>query len=90
MDPLANTARNMQASSISTGSTFPVSWCMPLLDEGLRLGHDRLDGPVEPLGRVDRMGQQVAGHTRAGGFDVQSPQRGAPCGTSAEMVQSCR
>ena len=35
---------------------------------------DALDRAVEPLGRVDGMGQQVAGHAGAGHLGVQPPQ----------------
>src|SRR4051812_8781679 len=51
---------------------------LALLDE--RLGHRRNggDAPVQPDRRVDAMGEQVAGHARAGRGDVEPPEPGAP------------
>ena len=53
---------------------------LALLDERLGHGGDGGDGAVEPEGRVDAVGQQVAGDARAGGRGVEPPERGAPLG----------
>jgi len=53
---------------------------LALLDEGLGGGGDAGDGAVEPLGRVDRVGQEVAGHAGAGHLDVEPPQGHAALG----------
>ncbi len=47
------------------------------LDERLGHGVDVLDSAVEPQRGIDAMGQQVAGHPGAGGFDVETPEGGA-------------
>ena len=47
---------------------------LALLDERLGVGDDPLDRAVEPFGRVDRVGQQVAGHAGAGHLGVEPPQ----------------
>ena len=59
---------------------------LPLLDERFGGGGHARDRPVEPFGRIDRMGQQVAGHARAGHRRIEPPERSPPCGTSAEIV----
>ena len=53
---------------------------LALANEGLSGGHDALDRAVEPLGRVNRVGQQVAGHAGAGHFGVQPPEGHAALG----------
>ena len=60
-----------------TFSTLPVSVVLAFLDE--RLGHrgDVVDAAVEPDGRVDAVGEQVAGHAAAGRRGVEPPQAGA-------------
>ena len=63
-----------------TGSTLPRLGVLPLLDEGLGVGHDAADRAVEPFGRVDRVGQQVAGHAGAGHAGVQPPEGHAALG----------
>ena len=53
---------------------------LPLLDERLGHGGDGVDRAVEPEGRVDAVGQQVAGDARAGRGDVEPPEPRAPLG----------
>ena len=60
-----------------TGSTRPVSACLRSLMKVSVWADDSPDGAVEPLGRVDGVGQQVAGHAGAGHLGVQPPQRHA-------------
>ena len=47
---------------------------LALLDERSVWATTRLDRPVEPFGRVDGVGQQVAGHAGAGHVGVQPPE----------------
>ena len=46
IDPLANTARNMHASSIVTGSTLPVSTCLRSLTNVSVAATTRWIGPL--------------------------------------------
>ncbi len=58
-----------------------------------RLGHCRyfFDPAVQPHGRIDGVGEKIAGHATAGHRGVQAPQSfPSPCGKSLEIVQSCR
>ena len=57
-----------------TGSTLPVSACFRSLMNVSVWATTRLDRPVEPFGRVDRVGQQVAGHAGAGHAGVEPPE----------------
>ena len=58
-----------------TGSTAARIRVLALLDERFGVGGEAHDWPVEPLGRVDGMRQQVAGHARAGHAGVEPPER---------------
>ena len=60
---------------------------LPLLDERLGVGDDPLDRAVEPFGRVDRVGQQVAGHAGAG--HLASRAATGPCRPGARRRRWC-
>ena len=83
--------RNAQASSMPTFSTLPVRLCLRSLTNVSVIAVTLLIGAVEPEGRVDAVGQQVAGDAAAGRRRHRAATGPAPpCGRSAEIVQSCR
>ena len=55
-EPFVNTARNMQASSMPTGCTLPVSACFRCLTKVSVLAAHAGDRSVEPFGGVDSSG----------------------------------
>ena len=60
-----------------TFSTLPGEVVLALLDERLGHGRDVVDAAVEPEGRVDAVGEQVAGDAAAGRVHIEPPQPGA-------------
>jgi len=79
-EPLSNRQRKAQASSIPDRFDLAGQVMFSLFHESLGHGADGADVPVEPEGRVDAVGQQVAGDARAGRRHVQPPERGAALG----------